>query len=119
MVKLNKLKSIANNAVRSSIWNPKSIGMDPFEHIRPRGIYVVDLIRGTITLHTADDKEKLVSADDVEKYYKTMAEWFHQVLKKEGIPLDIIEQAIINITPEYKQCVIEANGKIFKSIKSE
>ncbi len=115
MVKLNRLRSIANNAVRPSNWATGEIPFDPFEHVRPRGTFIVDLITGTITLETKDGKEKLVSDDDVEKYYKAMAQWFHQGLKKEGIPLDVIESAIIKITPDQKQCLIVAGGKTFES----
>jgi len=42
-------------------------------------------------------------SDDVEKYYKAMSRWFHQVLEREGIPLDVIKSAKIIITPKYTQ----------------
>lgn len=116
-MKLIRLRSIANNAVRSSNWATGDVHLDPFEHIRPRATFIVDLITGTITWETIDGKEKLVSNDDVENYYKAIAQWFHQALKKEGIPLDVIERAIIKITPETKQCVIVADGKTFESIR--
>ena len=41
-MKLNRLKSIANNAIRDSIWTPELIGYEPFSTIRPTDIIVVD-----------------------------------------------------------------------------
>ncbi len=117
MVKLTALKSIANNAVRPSNWSTGEVPFDPFEHIRPRGTFIVDLITMTVTWITEDGEEKLVTGDDVEKYYKAIAEWFHLALKKEKIPLELIESAIIKITPNEKQCTIFASGKTFNSMK--
>lgn len=115
VVKLIRLRSIANNAVRPSNWATGDVHFDPFEHVRPRGTFIVDLITGTITWETEDGKEKLVSDDDVENFYKAMAQWFHQALESEAIPLDVIESAIIKITPDEKQCIIVADGKTFES----
>ena len=118
-MKLIRLRSIANNAIRPSNWATTELKshFDPFEHIRPRGTFIVDLITGAITWETEEGNEMLVSDDDVEKYYKAMAQWFHQALEKEGIPLEVIESAIIKITPEEKQCTIVADGKTFESMK--
>lgn len=109
MVKLIRLRSIANNAIRDSIWTPEAIGIYPFDHVRPRETIIVDLISGTLMPD--------MKGDDVEKYYKAMSKWFHQALEKEGIPLDVIESAKITITPKDKQCTIIAGGKTFKSMK--
>ena len=108
-MKLNRLNSIAYNALRGSIWTPKGVGAYAFEHIRPRRKITIDLITGKLTPD--------MKGDDVEKYYKVMSEWFHQVLKKEGIPLNIIESAEIIITPEKRQCIIRAQGRIFTKEK--
>ncbi len=108
-MKLIRLRSVANNAVRSSIWTPEAIGYSPFEHIRPKETIIVDLLRGEL--------KPDFQGDDVENYYKAMSKWFHQALEKEGIPLDVIESAKIIITPEYTQCTIIANGRAFESKK--
>ena len=106
-MKLRRLKSIVNNAVRDSIWTPETVGIEPFSTIRPKETIIVDLINGNLT----PDRK----GDDVEKFYKNMSRWFHKALKKEGIPLDIIECAKIIISPSGKQCVIIACGQTFKS----
>lgn len=118
-MKLNRLKSIANNAVRPSNWTTSDLksAFDPFEHVQPKGTFIVNLISGTITWQPEEGKELLVEDDDVANFYKAMAQWFHQALEKEKIPLDIIESAIIRITPEAKQCIIVADGKTFESMK--
>jgi hypothetical protein len=108
-MKLRRLKSIANNAVRDSIWTPETIGLGPFSTIRPKETIIVDLINGNLT----PDRK----GDDVEKFYTNMSRWFHQVLKKEGIPLNIIESAKIIISPSGKECIIRASGKTFKSVR--
>jgi hypothetical protein len=108
-MKLRRLKSIANNAVRDSIWTPETVGIAPFSIIRPKETTIVDLINGTLT----PDQQ----GDDVEKFYKSMSRWFHHVLRKEGIPLNIIESAKIIISPSGKECIIRANGKTFKSVR--
>ena len=66
-MKLIRLRSIANNAVRPSNWSTVESGshFDPFYYFQPRGTFIVDLIRGTITWETEDGKELLVSDDDV------------------------------------------------------
>jgi hypothetical protein len=54
--------------------------------------------------------------DSVEQYYTTMSRWFHDVLKKEGIPIEVIESATITISPgKGKRCVIVAQGRTFES----
>ena len=104
-MKLKKLKSVANNALRDSIWTPEPLGIYPFEHIRPKRKIVIDLISGTLTPD--------MKGDDVEKYYSVMSKWFHQVLKKEEIPIEVIESATVTITPSGKECVIKAQGRTF------
>lgn len=107
-MKLNRLQSVANNATRSSIWSHGSGGDDPFKYHDAPFEIVVDLVSGILT----PDME----GDSVEEYYTTMSRWFHDVLKKEGIPLDVIESATITITPGGgKTCVIVAQGRTFES----
>ena len=104
-MKLIRLRYIANNALRDSIWTPETIGFSPFEHMRPNQTIVIDLVHGKCT----PDME----GDDVEKYYQAMSKWFYGALKKEGIPINIIESATITLTPEYRKCEIKAQGKTF------
>ena len=106
-VKLSRLQSVANNATRGEIWT-HGRGFDPFKfHDAPFEI-VVDLVSGILT----PDME----GDSVEEYYTAMSRWFHDVLKKEGIPLDVIESATILITPGGgKTCMIVAQGRTFES----
>lgn len=104
-MKLNKLKSVANNAIRDSIWTPEALGTYPFEHVRPRQKIIINLITGDLT----PDME----GDSVENFYKVMTKWFHDVLKKEDIPIEVIDSAIITITPENRECVIIAQGRKF------
>lgn len=106
-MKLIRLKSIANNAIRSSIWTPEPMGIDPFHRFRPRETIVVDLISGDIKPER--------QGDDVERFYKAMSKWFHRALKKEKIPLSVIESAKITISPSGKKCIITAQGKEFES----
>jgi hypothetical protein len=104
-MKLIRLRSIANNALRDSIWTPETIGEYPFEHVRPNQTIVIDLLHGKFT----PDME----GDDIEKYYKAMSKWFDGALEKEGIPITVIESATITLTPEYRKCEIKAQGKTF------
>ncbi len=107
-MKLNRLQSVANNAVRDSIWSHKPTGEDPFSYHAPPFEIVVDLVKGTLT----PDME----GDSVEEFYTTMSRWFHDVLQKEGIPLEVIESATITISPSSeKKCVIVASGRTFES----
>ena len=50
-----------------------------------------------------------------ERYYKSIVNWFHEVLPKEGIPIEIIDKAVLKINPSGKECVIEAQGRKFTS----
>jgi hypothetical protein len=107
-MKLSRLNSIANNAVRDSIWSHEPRGFDPLSFHSPAETMVIDLVSGTIKPDRA--------GDSVHQYYKTMSRWFHDVLKKEGIPIEVIESATITISPgEKKRCVIVAQGRTFKS----
>jgi hypothetical protein len=104
-MKLIRLRSIANNAIRETIWTPETIGTYPFEHVRPNQTIVIDLVHHKCT----PDME----GDDVEKYYNAMSKWFYGALEKEGIPIEVIESATITITPEFRKCEISAQGKTF------
>jgi hypothetical protein len=107
-MKLSRLKSIANNAVRDSIWSHEPHGNDPLSFHSPAETIVVDLVSGTLK----PERE----GDSVEQYYTTMSRWFHDALKKEGIPIDVIESATITISPgKRKRCVIVAQGRTFES----
>lgn len=106
-MKLNRLKSVVNQAIRSSGGYKGEYMIDPFYHYTPEIEIVVDLITGKMT----PDME----GDDVEKYYKGIIDWFHEVLPKEGIPLNVIDEAFIKISPEGKTCIIRALGREFKA----
>jgi hypothetical protein len=106
-MKLNKLKSVAYNAIRTSASDGTRYLLDPFEHYTPDFGIEVDLMTGQLT----PDMER----DDVEHYYKAISKWFHEVLPKEGIPIEVIEQAIIKLTPEEKKCIIRVQGREFTS----
>ena len=106
-MKLNRLKSIANQVLRESSSGSHGYMIDPFYHYTPEKEIFIDLKQGTF-------KPEL-KGDDIEKYYKSIIKWFHQVLPKEGIPIDIIDKAYLKITPEGKECVIESQGRSFTS----
>jgi hypothetical protein len=107
-LKLGRLQSVANNAVRGSLWSHEPYGDDPFKHYDAPFEIVVDLVSGTLT--------PSMDGDSVEEYYVGISKWFHDVLVKEGIPVDVIESAIIKITPGGgKICVIRAEGRKFES----
>lgn len=108
-MKLSRLKSIANSALQISGGSPGAYHEEPFSHIRPKHEITVDLVTG--------DLEPPMEGDSVDEYFKKVSKWFHDVLKKENIPIEIIEKAIIKITPEYKQCIIHAKGSEYKSNK--
>jgi len=106
-MKLIRLKSIAYNSLRTETGSSTGYMEDPFYHTTPTREIIVDLISGTLTPN--------MQGDDVEKYYKAISEWFHEVLPKEGIPIEVIEKAIIIISPKGKKCIIEAQGREFTS----
>ena len=106
-MKLKKLKSIANNSLRSELWTPQPIGEDPFHWMKPTHEITVDLIKGELS--------PSMGGDSVERYYKGISEWFHVALQKEGIPLEVIDRAVLLIAPHGKACIIEAQGRIFRS----
>ncbi len=92
------------------MWTPVTLGTYPFEHVRPKETIVIDLVRGILL----PDRE----GDDVEKYYKAISRWFHEVLEKERIPMAVIETAILTITPDLRKCEIKAQGRIFSAERS-
>jgi len=106
-MKLKKLKSVAYNAIRTSTGDDKGYMLDPFEHYSPEFDIEVDLITGKLT----PDME----GDDVERYYTAISKWFHEVLPKEGIPIEVIDRAIIKLSPKEKRCIIQAQGREFTS----
>jgi len=54
----------------------------------------------------------------VETYYSAICDWFHEVLPKEGILIDVIDSAILEISPNGKECIIKANEREFRSFFS-
>jgi len=107
-MKLNRLKSIVNDVIRTSISRPNGQYLiDPFEHYTPELEINIDLKNKTITPD--------LDGDAVETYYSSISDWFHEVLLKEGIPIEIINKATLNISPKGKECAIVTNRKIFRS----
>jgi len=106
-MKLIRLKSVAYEAIRSELCSPNGYMQDPFYWFTPNSEIIVDLISGTITPN--------MQGDDVEKYYEAISKWFHEVLPNEGIPIEVIEKAIIIISPKRKKCIIQAQGREFTS----
>ena len=107
-MKLNRLKSIVNDLVRTSISRPNGQYLiDPFEHYTPEIEIKIDLKNKTFTPD--------LDGDAVETYYTAISDWFHEVLLKEGIPIRVINEAILTISPKGKDCFIVANGRKFRS----
>jgi len=104
-MKLNRLKSIVNDILRTSAATEDGYRLDPFEHYTPEEEIIVDLIHGTFS----PERE----GDDVEKYYGAISKWFLDVLPKEGISIDVIDKATLIISSKGKKCIIEAGGRQF------
>ena len=101
-MKLKKLQGIANNAVNVGDW------YYPFEMITPPFEIEVDLIKGRLNPN--------MKGDDVEKFYKGISKWFHEVLQKEEMPIEVIEKAVVQIQPSARpKCIIVAKGKTYSS----
>lgn len=109
-MKLIRLRSIANQAVRETMWTQWYTGDWPYKHFTTKDEYTVDLLTGTVTPNR--------EGDDLERFYLAMSKWFLQVLEKEKIPVDVIESAkIVADLPESYTCVIKAGGKTFESFE--
>ncbi|MFX1567545.1 MAG: hypothetical protein ACFFCV_04165 [Promethearchaeota archaeon] len=93
--------------IRESSGDSQGYLVDPFYHYTPESEIIIDLKEGTFT----PDLE----GDDVERYYKSIIDWFHEVLPKEGISLEVIDKAVLTINPQGKECIIEAQGRKFRS----
>ena len=106
-MKLNRLRSVVNQCLRSASGRHGKYLQDPFYHYTPEIEIEVDLITGKLN----PDME----GDDIENYYLGISEWFHSVLPKEGIPLEVIDKAIIKISPKGKECIIQSQGRTFKA----
>ena len=104
-MKLNRLKSIVNEVLRTSAATEDGYRLDPFEHYTPEEEIIVDLINGTFS----PERE----GDDVEKYYRAISKWFLGVLPKEGLSLEVIDKATLIISPKGKKCIVEASGRQF------
>jgi hypothetical protein len=104
-MKINRLKSVINQVLRESSADSGGYRLDPFYHYTPEIEIIIDLKSENIT----PDFE----GDDVERYYRSIIKWFHEVLPKEGIPIDVIDSAILKISPKGKCCKIEAQGRKF------
>ena len=106
-MKLNRLKSVVNQVIRESAGDSQGYMVDPFYHYTPEHEIIIDLKKGTFTPE--------LEGDDVERYYKSIVDWFHEVLPKEGIPMEVIDIAILKINSKGKECIIEAQGRKFTS----
>jgi hypothetical protein len=106
-MKLNRLKSVVNQVIRESSSDSQGYMIDPFYHYTPDNEILIDLNKGTFMPD--------LRGDDVERYYKSIIDWFHKVLPKEGIPIELIDKAILKINPQGKECIIEAQGCTFSS----
>ena len=105
-IKLNRLKSVAKGVIRGSIVRKNYYRIDPFDHYTPEETITLDLLTGIFTPER--------NGDDVEEYYGKIHDWFIEILPKEGIPLNILDKAILKITPEGKECFIKVQNKEFK-----
>ncbi|NHJ22371.1 MAG: hypothetical protein EAX91_15605 [Candidatus Lokiarchaeota archaeon] len=101
------MKSVVNQVLRESSGDSKGYMIDPFYHYTPEREILIDLKEGTFN--------PKLDEDDVERYYRSIVNWFHQVLPKEGISMEVIDKAILKITPNGKECIIEAQGRTFHS----
>jgi len=106
-MKLNRLKSVVNQVIRESSGDSQGYMVDPFYHYTPKNEILIDLKARTFTPG--------MEGDDVERYYNSIIDWFHNVLLKEGIPIEIIDKAILKINSKGKECIIEAQGRKFTS----
>lgn len=106
-MKLNRLKSVVNQVIRESSGDSQGYMLDPFYHYTPESEIIIDLKAGTF--------KPDLEGDDVERYYKSIINWFHEVLPKEGIQIEVIDKAILKINPQGKECIIEAQGRTFTS----
>jgi len=99
--KIKKLQGIANNAVKVDYRNP-------FRMISAPSTINVNLITRKIS--------PKMKKDDVSRSYKMVTKWFHEAIKKEGIPLRLIKKAEIIIEPQkYPRCIIETENRIYYS----
>ncbi len=102
-MKLNKLNAIAHNALHlGEAFNPLTM-----LHITLPCEIQIDLLTGKFTPELNED-------DSLRKHYEGVINWFHQEVQKEGIPIDVIEEAkiIIYKNTDYK-CIIKAGGRMF------
>lgn len=106
-MKLNRLKSVINQVLRESSGDSQGYMVDPFYHYTPESEIIINLKTGTITPN--------LEGDDVERYYRSIIDWFHDVLPKEGISIGVIDKAVLKINPQGKECIIEAKGRKFTS----
>ncbi len=106
-MKLNRLKSVVNQILRESSEDSQEYMVDPFYHYTPEYEIIIDLKTGIFTPDSGEDY--------IKRYYKSIIDWFHNVLPKEGIPIEILDKAIIIISPRGKECIIEAQGRKFTS----
>lgn len=106
-MKLNRLKSVANQVLRESSSDSQGYMVDPYYNYTPENEIIIDLKTGTFTPDPG--------GDDIERYYRSIINWFQAVVPKEGIPIEIIDQAILKINSKGKECFIEAQGRKFTS----
>ncbi|MFX1596789.1 MAG: hypothetical protein ACFFBK_12080 [Promethearchaeota archaeon] len=106
-MKLNRLKSVVKQILRESSGDSQGYMVDPFYHYTPKNEIIIDLKTGTF--------KPDLEGDDVERYNKSIIDWFHKIIPKIGIPIDIIDSAILKINPQGKECIIKAQGRTFSS----
>jgi len=106
-MKLNRLKSVVNQVIRESSGDSHGYMVDPFYHYTPENEIIIDLKKGSFSSN--------LDGDDIERYYNSIIGWFHKVLPKEGIPIEIVDKAILKINSKGKECIIEAQGRKFTS----
>ena len=73
MIKLNKLRSIANQLLRESSKYLQEYMVDPFYHYTPKNEILIDLKSGTFSTD--------LGGDDVERYYTSIINWLYSVIK--------------------------------------
>ena len=106
-MKLNRLKSVVKQVLKTSANVDGKYARDPFDHYSPEIEIEVDLLTGKLT----PDME----GDDVEKFYTPISKWFREVLLKGGIGIEVIDEAIIKLSPQGKMGTIQAQGREFKA----
>jgi len=100
--KIRKLKGIANNAIEIDWRDPLKSGL----------LIPYEIEANLLTRKIKPDPK----GDDIEKHFNIVFKWFEEVLEKENIPKEIIDEAKIIAKPGAKQkCIIKTKGKTYSS----